>query len=225
METIYEVSTWVIPIILAITVHEAAHGWMANRLGDDTAKRSGRITLNPLAHIDPVGTILMPGLLLMTGLPPFGYAKPVPVMFGRLDDPKRDMVWVAAAGPGVNVLMAVVAILLLNLFAYSQGPVGEWFSQTLLQMVWINLVLAVFNMIPVPPLDGGRVATGLLPMPLAQKYAQLERYGMLFIFGIILVPYLLRSVLGIDLNILAMTILPAVEFLYDLLINLFFFIR
>jgi len=225
MDSILDISTWVVPIILAITVHEAAHGWMANRLGDDTAKQLGRITLNPFAHIDPMGTILMPGLLLLAGMPPFGYAKPVPVRFDRLMDPKRDMVWVAAAGPGVNVLMAVIAMLLLNLFGYAQGPVGEWFSQMLQQMVFINLVLAVFNMIPLPPLDGGRVVTGILPMPLARKYAGLERYGFMIIFGLLLLPYLTRNVFGFDFNILGMTVLPVVEFLYTTIFDVFFFVR
>ncbi len=224
MDSIFEISTWVVPILLAITLHEAAHAWMAYRLGDDTAYKLGRMTLNPLKHIDPIGTVAMPALLIISGLPPFGYAKPVPVQFGRLVDPKRDMVWVAAAGPGANILMAIGAALMLNLFAYTQGPVGDWMKLMLGNMIVINLILAVFNMVPLPPLDGGRVATGLLPMPLAAKFAQLERYGFMIIFGLILLPSLLRGALGIDINIIGMTILPVAQFLYDHVISLFIFI-
>ena len=223
IEAIFEASTWVVPIILAITVHEAAHGWTALRFGDDTAWQLGRVTFNPIKHIDPVGTVLMPGLLLLSGLPPFGYAKPVPVRFDRLYNPKRDMIWVAAAGPGVNILMAIGGTLLLNMFAFSQGPLGEWLAQMLVQLVWINIILAVLNMIPLPPLDGGRVAVGLLPMPLAAKYARIEPFGIFIIFGLFLLPSVLHGLLGIDLNILAMIILPVAEFLYDLLLTVFFF--
>jgi Zn-dependent protease len=173
-----------IPIILAITLHEAAHGYVARYFGDPTAWQAGRISLNPLRHIDPVGTLLVPGLILATSYLAagsamlFGWAKPVPVNFGRLRDPKRDMLWVAAAGPASNLIMALGWAILLKiavlmpLNAYSE-PLAEM-SRTGIN---INLVLMVLNLLPLPPLDGGRIAVSLLPHPLAWKFAQLERWG------------------------------------------------
>jgi Zn-dependent protease len=180
-----------VPIIVAITLHEAAHGYVARMFGDDTAEKAGRITLNPLRHVDPVGTIVLPALLLLShsGIL-FGYAKPVPVKFGRLRNPKRDMVWVAAAGPGMNILLATISALLIYLFEF----VGLPPRGVLLELLWgsvnVNLVLAIFNLIPIPPLDGGRVAVGLLPMPLARPLARLSRFGIILVLAIFLVlPY------------------------------------
>ena len=172
------------PVIFAITLHEAAHGYVARHFGDPTAWLAGRISLNPLRHIDPVGTLLVPALILATSYLAagsamlFGWAKPVPVDFGRLRHPKREMLWVALAGPAVNLLMALVwtgllkVLMLMPLMAYSR-PLAEMS----LTGIEVNLVLMVLNLLPLPPLDGGRVAVSLLPHPLAWKFAQLERWG------------------------------------------------
>jgi Zn-dependent protease len=199
----YLASTWVIPAVLAITLHEAAHGFVAHWLGDDTAWRLGRVSLNPLKHIDPLGTILLPGLLLLTHAPfLFGYAKPVPVSFGALRHPRRDMVWVAAAGPATNILLAILAGLMVHLVGVLPSGAAQWFLRNLENALLLNVILAVFNMIPLPPLDGGRVAVGLLPNALALPLARLEPYGMAIMIGLILVLPMLGAQLGTDLNIL-----------------------
>jgi Zn-dependent protease len=198
---LYTASTWIIPAILAITLHEAAHGYVARIFGDTTAWALGRVTLNPFKHIDPFGTIILPGLLLLARSPfLFGYATPVPVNFSRLRNPKRDMVWVAAAGPGTNVLLAIASALLLHLARYVPEPGLDWIARNLMNSIVINVVLAVFNMIPIPPLDGGRVAVGLLPAPLSRPLARLEPYGLLIIIGIVFILPLLGRDLGLNLN-------------------------
>lgn len=187
---LHAITVWTIPVILAITFHEAAHGLVAYRFGDDTAWRLGRVSANPLRHVDPVGTIILPGLLLLMRAPfLFGYAKPVPVNFGRLHNPKRDMVWVAAAGPATNVLLALLSGWLLHVTPYLSSA-GEWVAENLVNSIQINAALAVFNMIPLPPLDGGRVAVGLLPTSLAIPLARTERYGILILmFLLFVLPY------------------------------------
>jgi Zn-dependent protease len=198
---LYTASTWIIPAILAITLHEAAHGYVARIFGDTTAWALGRVTLNPFKHIDPFGTILLPGLLLLARSPfLFGYAKPVPVNFSRLRNPKRDMVWVAVAGPVTNILLAIASALLLHLARFVPEPGLDWIARNLMNSIVINVVLAVFNMIPIPPLDGGRVAVGLLPIPLSRPLAQVEPYGLLIIIGIVFILPLLGRDLGLDLN-------------------------
>ncbi len=199
---LYTATTWVLPIVFAITLHEAAHGYVAWKLGDDTAHRMGRVTFNPIKHVDPVGTVILPGLLLLMSAPfLFGYAKPVPVNFRALRNPRRDMVLVALAGPGSNIAMALGAALLFHLAMLVPSVTGEWLQQNLLNALLINVVLAVFNMLPLPPLDGGRVAVGLLPPALARPLARLERYGILILIGALFILPMIGDRVGQDLNI------------------------
>ncbi|HET6469348.1 MAG TPA: site-2 protease family protein [Geminicoccaceae bacterium] len=208
----HTLSVWVLPVVLAITLHEAAHAWMAERLGDDTARRLGRVSFNPIRHVDPVGTLVLPGLLLLMQAPfLFGWAKPVPVAFHRLGNPKRDMIWVALAGPGINIAMALAAGLLLHVAVAFPGEVGIWVATNLANAILVNVILAVFNMLPLPPLDGGRVLTGLLPLPLAIRYARLERYGLLILLGLLFVVPLLARELGLGFNPFAALLLPIID--------------
>jgi len=198
----YTASTWVIPVLLAITLHEAAHGFVAHRLGDDTAWLLGRVTLNPFKHIDPFGTVLLPALLLFLHSPfLFGYAKPVPVKFAALRHPRHDMVLVAAAGPATNILQAFAAALLIYSVGLLPEGLDRWIFANLKNAIVINVVLAVFNMIPLPPLDGGRVAVGLLPDALARPLAGLERHGMLIIIGLLFILPMIGAQLDVDLDL------------------------
>lgn len=208
------IALYAIPAIFAITLHEAAHGYAARHFGDLTAYQAGRISLNPIRHIDPIGTLLIPAVVLFAsgGKFAFGWAKPVPVNFGRLRNPKRDMLWVAAAGPGANLFMAVLWALFFKFFAMM--PVN-YFTDPSLRMaeggIIINLVLMVLNLVPLPPLDGGRIAVSLLPRRLAFQFARIEPYGMIIlmvllftgVLGAVMLPvisvawYVLKSIFGI----------------------------
>jgi len=221
---LYQASTWVLPVVFAVTFHEAAHGFVAYQFGDDTARRAGRVTFNPLNHIDPFGTIVLPALMILPRLlygvptPLFGYAKPVPVNFRRLNNPRRDMVWVALAGPATNALLAVLSgLLLYGLFVFPIG-VAHWVEANLVNSILINVVLCVFNMLPLPPLDGGRVAVGLLPDVLAFPLARLERYGILILLlFLFLLPYIGEQT-GLDLNILGWLIGVPADALYQFIL-------
>lgn len=188
MDQLSTVAIYAIPVIIAITLHEAAHGYVARHFGDDTAANLGRVTLNPLKHIDPFGTIILPALLLLTGTGfVFGYAKPVPVNFGALRHPKRDMIWVAAAGPGMNILLAAISGVLLGAVIGVGTGLPQWVPALLWSSVEINAVLAVLNLWPIPPLDGSKIAVGLLPPSLATPLWRSSRFGMLFVVIIFLI--------------------------------------
>ena len=200
-----QIAVGALPIIFAITLHEAAHGFVASWLGDDTALRMGRVTLNPVKHIDLVGTIVLPLILLLgsRGMFMFGYAKPVPVRFDRLNKPRRDMVFVALAGPVTNIILAVISALLLYATPYLPGVIQKWTVYSLLYSIDFNIIIALFNMIPLPPLDGGRVAVGILPDVLAIPLARSERYGMLVLLGLLFVLPVIGQAIHMDLNIVA----------------------
>jgi Zn-dependent protease len=208
---IYAIATWLVPLIIAIVFHEVAHGLVARRLGDPTAERMGRLTLNPIKHVDPVGTVILPMVLALAHAPVFGWAKPVPVRSDRLRNPRRDMILVALAGPGMNVLLAIIGTLVLGatvaLAAGEPNEVARFIASNALNFLLINIFLAVFNLIPLPPFDGGHVVEGLLPRPLAARFHRLGRFALpILILLLLVLPWL-----SPEANIVGKAVTPIVN--------------
>jgi Zn-dependent protease len=215
---IFQVATWLIPLIVAIVLHEISHGWVANAFGDPTAREQGRLSLNPVRHVDPIGTIALPLALAVAGAPVFGWAKPVPVVAQRMRNPRLHMVIVALAGPGMNLLLAMLAGILLALVRPEGPPAGPgmlFLLLNLINFIAINLFLAVFNLLPLPPFDGGHVVEGLLPRRLARHYARLARFGFpLLIFLLLILPMLIP-----EANIVERVVRPPVDWLLRLFVG------
>ena len=202
--SLYAISIWILPLLIAITFHEAAHAFVAYRLGDNTALQLGRVSFNPLKHIDPFGTVILPGVLLLSHSPfLFGYAKPVPVNFRNLNNPRLDMVWVALAGPLTNIALATIVAFAFHALPLVPADAAKWTADNLKNAFLINIVLAIFNMMPIPPLDGGRVAVGLLPQVLAYPLSRLEPYGMLILLGLLIVLPVIGAQLGLNLDVIS----------------------
>lgn len=211
-------SVWALPVLLAITLHEAAHGYAARRLGDDSAERQNRLSLNPLRHIDPVGTVLLPVVLLFSAAPfIFGWARPIPVAVRDLARPRRDLVLVAAAGPCANLTMAASAAVLFHVLPALPPDAAGWIGRNLRHAIEINLALAILNILPVPPLDCGRVLVGLLPGALSRPLARLERHGHLVIVGIVFLLPMIGGLVDADLDIAYRLIAPPLNGLTDVL--------
>ena len=213
---LFQVSTWLIPLVFAIVLHEVSHGWVASAFGDQTARDKGRLSLNPIRHVDPIGTVGLPLVLALSGAPVFGWAKPVPVVAKRLRNPRLHMVLVALAGPGMNFALALLAALLLALFRALEPGLGlgwAWLYFNLVNFIAINIFLGLFNLLPIPPFDGGHVVQGLLPRKLARPYARLHRIAFpLLIFLLLILPWM-----SPEANIVERVVVPPVLALMRLL--------
>jgi len=221
-DTLYQIAIWLIPLIIAIVFHEVAHGYVARMLGDQTAAERGRLTLNPIRHVDPVGTLLVPMMLALAHAPIFGWAKPVPVVTARLNHPRRDMALVALAGPGINLVLATIAAAAIGLWVASAGGLPQtggagFVAANLINFLLINVFLAIFNLLPVPPFDGGHVVEAILPRPLAAHYAKLSRFGFpVMLFLLVVLPMLVPGA-----NVVARVVGPVADRVVGLLLGLF----
>jgi Zn-dependent protease len=216
---IFEIASWLVPLVIAIVFHEVAHGLVARRLGDPTAEERGRLTLNPIKHVDPFGTVILPLLLAVSHAPIFGWAKPVPVNYRRLRKPRRDMVLVAIAGPGMNLLLAVVGAVILGVTVMASGGAQDGvpllIAANALNFVFINIFLGVFNLLPVPPFDGGHVVEGLLPPSLAVPFQKIGRYSLLVMMILLLV------LPAVGVNVVGAVVSPLVDRIASALLALF----
>ena len=206
------------PILTAITLHEASHGFVAYLMGDDTAYQMKRVTLNPIKHIDIFGTIILPVILLFTTSFVFGYAKPVPIDISKFHNPRRDMVWVAFAGPFANILMAIVWALLFFSVPTIPESISDWWQKMLIIGLQLNIILAVFNMLPILPLDGGRIVACLMPRSLAVKFVRTERFGFFILLGVLIVIPVLADLFGLSFNPLTIILTPIMEWVIMLLV-------
>jgi Zn-dependent protease len=216
---VFDIATWLIPLVVAIVLHEISHGWVANAFGDPTARDLGRLSPNPIRHVDPIGTVALPMVLAIAGAPVFGWAKPVPVVAARMRNPRLHMMLVAIAGPATNLLLGFIAVFGLAAAVATVAPgsvAGDFLLANLFNFLQINIFLAVFNMLPMPPFDGGHVVEGLLPRPLAARYAKLGKYGfLLLILLLVVVPMVWPR-----LNVIEWVVVPPVKAILGLYLGL-----